>query len=89
VPYPLACAPQAWSAGAVLLLLKAALGLRIDAVQRRVTFAKPSLPEWLDTLSLADLPICDTTIDLAIMRHRGRPSLSVLRNDAAIDIMFK
>ena len=33
--YPVACAPQAWSAGAVYLLLQACLGVRADALAKR------------------------------------------------------
>src|SRR5205814_6838685 len=43
--YPVACAPQAWAAGAAFLLIQACLGLTIDATARRVTFAHSVLPE--------------------------------------------
>jgi glycogen debranching enzyme len=35
VPYPAACSPQAWSAGAPLLLLRATLGLNVDVPAQR------------------------------------------------------
>ena len=75
VPYPLACAPQAWAAGAVLLLLKAALGVQIDAIERRVTFRNPRLPRWLDHLSILDLDVGGDTVDLAVVRY-GEESAS-------------
>jgi glycogen debranching enzyme len=31
--YPVACAPQAWSAGAVFLLLRASFGLEVNAAR--------------------------------------------------------
>ena len=43
--YPVACAPQAWAAGAAFMLLQAALGLDIDATTRTVYFIRPRLPE--------------------------------------------
>src|SRR5438128_11123203 len=48
--YPVSCAPQAWAAGAVYLLIQAALGLDVDAQQRRITFLREVLPESIELL---------------------------------------
>lgn len=45
--YPVACSPQTWAAGAVLLLLQSSLGLQPCAPQRRLLLSKPVLPEFL------------------------------------------
>jgi glycogen debranching enzyme len=50
VEYPTACSPQAWSAGAVPLLITTLLGLRAD-VQRRHIEIRPSLPRLSDPIS--------------------------------------
>ena len=42
VLYPVACAPQAWSAAAVFLILQAPLGLAIEAPERKITGASVS-----------------------------------------------
>ena len=42
--YPVACAPQAWAAGAVFLLLASALCVEIDAPTRRISFSRGRLP---------------------------------------------
>ena len=70
VPYPVACKPQAWAAGSVFLLLQAALGLRVDAWERRVTFERVTLPSWLNELSLRGLQVGDARVDLYIVRGR-------------------
>ncbi|HEY8503496.1 MAG TPA: amylo-alpha-1,6-glucosidase, partial [Gemmataceae bacterium] len=44
--YPVACAPQAWAAGAPFLFVQAALGLEINAPERRVSFSRPRLPPY-------------------------------------------
>ena len=44
VPYPTACSPQAWSAGAPLLVLRAFLGLEPE-LHRGVLRLDPHLPE--------------------------------------------
>src|ERR1700730_1739366 len=43
-PYPVACLPQAWSAGTVFLLLQASLGIRIDGRRYEVHIRRPMLP---------------------------------------------
>jgi glycogen debranching enzyme len=53
VEYPTACSPQAWSAGAPLLLLRAALGLE---PQGEHLIVDPALPKRIGHLELLDLP---------------------------------
>src|SRR5205823_2188401 len=61
--YPVACAPQAWAAGAVYMLLQAAIGMDIDAVRRRITFCRASLPASIDRLVLTNLTVGDARVD--------------------------
>jgi glycogen debranching enzyme len=89
IPYPLACAPQAWAAGAVPLLLKASLGLHIDGTRRRITFSNPHLPTWLDTVSIFDLEVNGATIDLSIVRHKEKLSVSLLRGDGSVHVLLR
>ncbi len=53
VEYPTACSPQAWSTGAPLLLLRAALGLEPAGEHLIVD---PALPKRIGHLELLDLP---------------------------------
>ncbi len=53
VRYPTACSPQAWSTGAPLLLLRAALGLE---PQGDHLIVDPAIPKWMGSLQLLDLP---------------------------------
>ena len=65
ISYPVACAPQAWSAAAVFLLLQACLGISIDARARRVTIAHAKLPLPLERVIVNGLQIDGTTsVDL-------------------------
>ena len=41
VAYPVACSPQAWAAGAPLMLIRTMLGLRADASAGQLTLDKP------------------------------------------------
>ena len=53
VQYPTACSPQAWSTGAPLLLLRAALGLE---PQGDNLIVDPALPARMGNLEILDLP---------------------------------
>jgi glycogen debranching enzyme len=44
VVYPVVCAPQAWSAASVFLLVQACLGLEISGIERQIYFTRPQLP---------------------------------------------
>jgi glycogen debranching enzyme len=41
VLYPVACAPQAWSAASIFLLFQASLGLTIDGCASKISFVRP------------------------------------------------
>lgn len=56
VPYPEACAPQAWAAAAPLLLVQSLLGLRVDAVTRKITM-NPVIPEEVGWIRVSHLSL--------------------------------
>jgi glycogen debranching enzyme len=76
--YPVACSPQAWAAGAVFMLLKAALGMDIDAREQRVTFRSPRLPEFLGELWISNLRVGTASVDLRLQRYPGDVGITVL-----------
>ena len=89
VPYPLACAPQAWAAGSVSLLLQAGLGLQVDGCSRRVVFTAPRLPDGLDELSIYDLAVSNTRVDLRVVRHGPRVGIEVLNGDRTVEVLVR
>lgn len=86
VSYPVACAPQAWAAAAPLALLEATLGLGFDAAGRRVTFDRPRLPDFLDSLVLRGLTLNDASIDVKIQRAGTSAALSVLQRRGVLGL---
>jgi glycogen debranching enzyme len=86
--YPVACSPQAWAAGAIFLLLQASLGLTVDAVQQQLRFSEPLLPEWLETVRIANLRVGPAVIDLALHRRADRVDVQVLRKRGTLEIVF-
>ena len=85
--YPVACAPQAWAAGAVYLLLEACLGLRVDAVQGRISFSRAMLPDSIDWLHMSNLAVGDATLDLRLERHPHDVGVTVLRREGDLEIV--
>jgi glycogen debranching enzyme len=87
VPYPVACRPQAWSAGSIFLLLEAALGLETDAFQRRIVFRQPQLPAWLASLEIRNLRLGDARVDAHVLRGRYGGSIEIIRKDGEVEIV--
>jgi glycogen debranching enzyme len=85
--YPVACAPQAWAAGAVYLLLAGALGLRVDALSRRITLTRAQLPRAIDWLQMSNLQIGDARVDLRLERHPYDVGVSVLRREGQVEVV--
>ncbi len=84
--YPGACAPQAWSASAVILLIQSMLGL-IPLAPLNTVIVDPALPEWLPELTLENLRIGDCGIDLRFRRDgSGATEHQVLRNESGLRI---
>ena len=52
VGYPVACLPQAWSSGAVFLMLQATLGVQLDAGRREILIDRPELPHDVEHLDI-------------------------------------
>jgi glycogen debranching enzyme len=85
--YPVACAPQAWAAGAVYLLIESCLGLRVSAIEHRASFTRAALPEGLKWLQLTNLTVGDARVDLLLERHPHDVSVTVLRREGHVEIL--
>jgi glycogen debranching enzyme len=68
VPYPVACQPQAWAAGAIPYLVTSGLGLVPDGLHRRLRIRRPSLPAWLNRVEVSGLRIAGARVDLLFER---------------------
>ena len=82
--YPVACAPQAWSAAAMLGLLQSCLGLGFDPARCIVSFEHPVLPRFTNRVVLRNLMIGDARIDVALERAGGSLAMTVLARTGAI-----
>jgi glycogen debranching enzyme len=89
VLYPVACAPQAWSAASVFLLFQSCLGIQIDGLKRQVMLLRPTLPDFLNEVRIMNLQVGDASVDLDVMRHGEDVSVTVRtnRNNIAVVLM--
>ena len=89
VPYPTACAPQAWAAAAPLMILRALLGMRPRAAEHRLDLERPRLPAGLATLTLSGLRIGDARVDLRCHRLGGstRVEVSSVTGDLRVAVL--
>jgi glycogen debranching enzyme len=85
--YPVACSPQAWSAGAVFMLVQGILGLSIDGAARRITMNNGVLPEFVPQVRVQNLRVGEGTVDLLLERYPHDVGVVVERNDAGAEIV--
>ena len=69
VRYPVACSPQAWATGTIFQLIQMMVNLVPDAPGNHVRIIDPALPPSIHHLSLKNLRIGSTLIDLDFVRE--------------------
>ena len=85
--YPVACNPQAWASAAIFLLIQSALGLHLDAENRRITFDSPELPETVPMIELTNLNLPSGNVDVCLRRHASGVAVSVTRHHGDVDVL--
>jgi len=86
IAYPVACLPQAWAAGSVFLMLQAALGVRIDAIEGLVEIDKPLLPSGIERLHITNLQVGDGVVDLAFQQLGTHTVAIPKRREGAVSV---
>lgn len=85
--YPVACSPQAWAAGATFMLLKASLGLTIDAEKNLLQFYLPRLPSNFRDVRISNLRVGQYSVDLMLRSHPEDIGINVLRKTGPVDVV--
>ena len=85
--YPVACSPQAWSAGAIFMLLQATLGLEVDAIEKQIRFRHARLPEFLDVVHIRGLRVGEASIDMDLARQPNGVGITVLRREGTVEVL--
>jgi glycogen debranching enzyme len=84
--YPVACAPQAWAAGSVYMLLAATLGLRLDGERSQIVLERAQLPADLEWLRISNLTVGNGSVDILLTRHPHDVGVTVLRREGNVEI---
>jgi len=78
VSFPMACSPEAGSAGALFLILQSMVGIYAQAEENIVYVHNPVLPKWLGEVTLSNLRVGRTTMRLRFRREGSQTTFSVL-----------
>jgi glycogen debranching enzyme len=84
--YPVACAPQSWSAASVFLLLQSCLGLSINAPETKICFYRPLLPEFLQEIRIKRLPVGEASVDLLLQNYGHDVGINIIRREGPVEI---
>ena len=85
--YPVACAPQAWAAGAAFMVLQACLGLEVLALERRIYLHYSALPEALKHVNVSNLRVGDTCLDLSFERRAEGVDVNIRRRTGEVEVV--
>jgi glycogen debranching enzyme len=86
VRYPVACSPQAWSAGSLPFLLTTCLGLEPDSTRGLLEVRRPALPPWLPEVTLTDLRVGESRTALRFRLEAEGVRVSVLERHADLEV---
>jgi glycogen debranching enzyme len=84
--YPVACIPQAWAAASPFLMLQAVLGMELAANPPAILFHRPSLPPFLDVVTIRGLSVGDASVDVILNRHPQSVGINVLNRQGEVEI---
>ena len=84
--YPVACAPQAWAAGAVYLVLQSCLGLSVHAAESRICLSYPCLPESIQAVRIQNLCVGENSVDFEVVRNAQSVSVDILRRTGNLQV---
>jgi glycogen debranching enzyme len=90
VPYPVACHPQAWAAGAIPYLGRAVTGVDADGLANRLRIRRPSMTHWLRTVEIDGLRIGESEVDLVFERTAaGSVALADVQIRGDVDVVLE
>jgi len=86
--YPVACAPQAWASAAPFAFLEACLGMELRHEANSMSFRGPVIPAFLDHVTLNQLSLGKSRLDLRLHRHGRDVTLNLLRRQGDAKVML-
>ncbi len=87
VGYPVSCAPQAWAAGSMFLLLQSLLGVMPDAPNGRLKIVEPRLPRWLNVVRIENMKAGQGALSLIFTRRGDRTDYEIVSNTTGLEVI--
>jgi glycogen debranching enzyme len=84
---PDASRPQAWSAGAIFLLLQTILGIAPVAFSKRIDLT-PALPTCVDEIDVDNLSIAGGVLGLRLVRENNAVLMEIKHNPNQLDLVI-
>lgn len=89
VKYPVACSPQAWATGSIFQLLQMMVNLVPDARNNCLRIIDPALPSTINRLSLHNLRIGPTLLDLEFERSGSTTACRVAKKRGNLRVVIE
>jgi glycogen debranching enzyme len=89
VRYPVACSPQAWATGSIFQLLQMMINLVPDASNNCLRIIDPALPASIHSLSLHNLKVGATLLDLEFERSNGTTACRVAKKRGNLRVVIE
>ncbi len=89
VQYPVACTPQAWATGSIFQLLQMMVNLVPDAQNNCLRIIDPTLPESINHLSLHNLRVGTTLLDLEFERSGNTTACRVAKKRGNLRVVIE
>lgn len=89
VRYPVACSPQAWASGTIFQFLHIMVNLAPDAPGNYLRIVDPALPESVHHLSLHNLRIGQTLVDLEFERSGNTTACRVTKKRGNLRVIIE
>ncbi|MBD1858192.1 MULTISPECIES: amylo-alpha-1,6-glucosidase [Leptolyngbya] len=89
VQYPVACTPQAWATGSIFQLVHMIVNLVPDAPGNCLRVIDPALPESINSLSLQNLRVGPTLLDLEFERSGSSTSCRVSKKRGNLRVVIE
>jgi glycogen debranching enzyme len=89
VSYPVACQPQAWSAGAMPYLLTILLGLEPSAFEGTLRIVRPQLPSNVNRVEVQGLKVGNARADLLFERQQERVDVRVVKITGELEVVVE
>lgn len=89
VQYPVACSPQAWATGSIFQLIQMMINLVPDASSNHLRIIDPALPESINRLSLHNLRVGNTLLDLEFERSGSTTACRVAKKRGNLRVVIE